>query len=150
MRKSIFVLVAIFMVAAMVLSSCAPAPTTAPVAPATSVPPTAVPGATEGPTAVPPTPTLTPYPVANCQAGKICVRLFVGLGGGTDLAAIAVEESIIADFNASQDKIQGILEVIPHAAGRDTLATEIAAGNGPDLVGPVGWAGANEFYGQWL
>ena len=43
-----------------------------------------------------------------------------------------------------------ILEVVPHTAGRDTLATEIAAGNGPDIVGPVGWAGSNEFYGQWL
>ena len=155
MRKSIFMLVVIFMVATMVLSSCGPAPTTvAPPSGATSAPATApataVPGATEGPTAVPPTPTATPYPIANCQAGKVCVRLFVGLGGGTDLAAIAVEESLIADFNASQDQIQGILEVIPHTSGRDTLATEMSAGNGPDLVGPVGWAGANEFYGQWL
>jgi multiple sugar transport system substrate-binding protein len=78
------------------------------------------------------------------------VRVFVGLGGGTSPAEIAVEEGIAAAFNASQDKIQMIMEVVPHAAGRDTLATEIAAGNGPDIVGPVGWAGSNEFYGQWL
>ena len=78
------------------------------------------------------------------------MRVFVGLGGGTSPAEIAIEESVAADFNASQDKIQMILEVVPHTAGRDTLATEIAAGNGPDIVGPVGWAGSNDFYGQWL
>ena len=30
------------------------------------------------------------------------------------------------------------------------LATEIASGNGPDIVGPVGIGGANAFHGQWL
>jgi len=168
MRKTLYILTALVMVVSMLLAACAPS--------ATPVPPTDVPAeqatdTVEAPASVTDTPavmatdtpastdatataaataTLTPYPVAACAAGKTCVRLFVGLGGGTDIDAIKVEESIIADFNASQDKIQGILEVIPHAAGRDTLATEIAAGNGPDLVGPVGWAGANEFYGQWL
>ena len=32
----------------------------------------------------------------------------------------------------------------------DALATEIASGNGPDIVGPVGIGGANAFHGQWL
>jgi multiple sugar transport system substrate-binding protein len=152
MKKQLYILIALLMAASMLLASCGTSTTTVPAtaAPATAAPATAAPATAAPATAAPVPPTPTPYPVANCQAGKVCVRLFVGLGGGTDLAAIAVEESIIADFNASQDKIQGILEVIPHAAGRDTLATEIAAGNGPDLVGPVGWAGANEFYGQWL
>jgi multiple sugar transport system substrate-binding protein len=156
MQKRITVLISAVVFLSMALSACGGAATTvAPPAPATSAPATAAPATAAPATAAPATepaapPTPTPYPLANCQAGKVCVRLFVGLGGGTDLAAIATEESIIADFNASQDKIQGILEVIPHTAGRDTLATEIAAGNGPDLVGPVGWAGANEFYGQWL
>ena len=155
MKKQLYVLIALVMAASIILAACGTT-TAVPPAPATSAPATAAPGATAAPataapaTAAPVPPTPTPYPIANCQAGKTCVRLFVGLGGGTDLAAIAVEESIIKDFNASQDKIQGILEVIPHTAGRDTLATEISAGNGPDLVGPVGWAGANEFYGQWL
>jgi multiple sugar transport system substrate-binding protein len=148
MKKQLYVLLSVLMVASMFLASCGTAATSAP---ATGAPATSAPAAGEDATATPSTPpTETPYPVANCQPGKVCVRLFVGLGGGTDLAAIAVEEQIIKDFNASQDKIQGILEVIPHAAGRDTLATEIAAGNGPDIVGPVGWAGSNEFYGQWL
>ena len=35
-------------------------------------------------------------------------------------------------------------------AARDTLATQIASGNGPDIVGPVGVGGAEAFHGQWL
>src|SRR5450759_4690887 len=59
MRKSIYILVAVFMAATMVLTSCGPAATT--VAPATSVPgqPTAV-----SPTAVPPTPVPAPADIA--------------------------------------------------------------------------------------
>jgi multiple sugar transport system substrate-binding protein len=155
MKKQLYIITGLLMAATMILAACGPASTNAP-APATAAPATAAPATAAPATAAPATaapsepPTPTPYPVANCQAGKICVRVFVGLGGGTSPAEIAVEESVAADFNASQDKIQMILEVVPHTAGRDTLATEISAGNGPDIVGPVGWAGSNEFYGQWL
>jgi multiple sugar transport system substrate-binding protein len=43
-----------------------------------------------------------------------------------------------------------ILEIITYNAARDTLATQIASGSGPDIVGPVGGSGSNSFYGQWL
>ena len=148
MYKRITLSFSLIMVLSMILSACGSPATAA--APATAAPATAAPATAAPATAAPVPPTPTPYPVANCQAGKTCVRVFVGLGGGTSPAEIAVEESVAADFNASQDKIQMILEVVPHTAGRDTLATEISAGNGPDIVGPVGWAGSNEFYGQWL
>ena len=77
------------------------------------------------------------------------MRWFVGLGTGTDAAQITVQEDVVKDFNASQDKIQLILEVVPFAAAKDALSTEIAADNGPDIVGPVGWGGSNAYYGQW-
>ena len=82
-------------------------------------------------------------------AGKTPVRWFVGLGTGTDPAQQEVQKAVVEEFNKSQDKIQLILEVIPYAAARDTLATQISSGNPPDLVGPVGWGGSNAFYGQW-
>ena len=105
------------------------------------------PAATEAPAA---TPTLTPYPVAECEGGKVCIRWFVGLGTGTDAPQIATQEEVVADFNASQDEIQLILEIVPYNSARDALSTQIASGAGPDIVGPVGWGGSNDFYGQWL
>jgi multiple sugar transport system substrate-binding protein len=155
MRKNLYILTALVMVASMLLAACGtPAPTAEPAtaAPEATTAPeaTAAPEVTEAPTEVPPTPTLTPYPVAECQSGKVCVRWNVGLGTGTDPAQITVQEEVVKEFNDSQDKVQLILEVVPHVANRDTLSTEMASGNGPDIVGPVGWAGSNDFYGQWL
>lgn len=96
-------------------------------------------------------PPSTPTPSnADCQAGRICIRWFVGLGTGTELSQVFVEEEVVKNFNAAQDKIQLILEVYSYNYSDDALSTEIASGNGPDIIGPVGWAGANDFDGQWL
>ena len=43
-----------------------------------------------------------------------------------------------------------MLEIVPYDSARDTLSTQIDSGIGPDIVGPVGWGGSNDFYGQWL
>src|SRR5215207_3430185 len=158
--KKLLSVMTLLIIASMVLTACgggqpaatqppAPAATEAP-AEATEAPAEATEapaGATEAPAA---TPTLTPYPVANCEGGKVCIRWFVGLGTGTDAPQIATQEEVVADFNASQDRIQLILEIIPFNSARDTLSTQIASGAGPDIVGPVGWGGSNDFYGQWL
>jgi len=78
------------------------------------------------------------------------IRWSIGIGTGTDPAQVTIENKVATDFNASQDKIHLVIEVIPNASARDTIATEIAAGAGPDIVGPVGWIGSNAFAGQWL
>jgi multiple sugar transport system substrate-binding protein len=83
-------------------------------------------------------------------AEKVQIRWFVGLGTGTDPGQVTTQEEVVADFNASQDKIELVLEVVPYDSARDTLSTQIASGAGPDIVGPVGWGGSNDFYGQWL
>lgn len=159
MKKLLYVL-SLLIIASMVLTACggAPAATQPPAAtdePATSEA-TEAPvateeaGATEAATTVPATPTTTPYPVANCEGGKVCIRWFVGLGTGTNAEQITTQEEVVADFNASQSEIQLILEIVPFDAARDTLSTQIASGAGPDIVGPVGWGGSNDFFGQWL
>ena len=87
---------------------------------------------------------------APAMGEKVQIRWFVGLGTGTDPNQITVQEQVVSDFNASQDRIELVLEVVPYDSARDTLATQIASGAGPDIIGPVGWGGSNAFYGQWL
>ncbi len=132
MKKQLSILVGLFVVATMILTACAPAPTAAP-APATQAP------ATAAPATQPPAP-----------AGKVLIRWSIGIGTGSDPAQVPIENDVVADFNKSQDKIYLVDEVIPNASSRDTISTEIAAGAGPDIVGPVGWVGSNAFAGQWL
>jgi hypothetical protein len=43
-----------------------------------------------------------------------------------------------------------VLEIVDNDAAYDTLATQIAAGNAPDIVGPVGIRGRDSFKGAWL
>ena len=61
-----------------------------------------------------------------------------------------VEKQVVEKFNASHPDIHVTFEAVPYAGANDALATEIASGNGPDIVGPVGIGGANAFHGQWL
>jgi multiple sugar transport system substrate-binding protein len=127
MKKHLYALLALVMLASLILAACQPAP--APEEPGT--------GGEE--------PTSAPAP-----AGKVQIRWFVGLGTGTDPAQLPAQEKAVADFNASQDEIELSVEVVPFDAAKDTLSTQIAAGAGPDIIGPVGWGGSNAFYGQWL
>lgn len=81
---------------------------------------------------------------------KIKVRWFVGLGAGSDEGTFAPQQAVVDEFNASQDKIELVLEIVDNDAAYDTLATQIAAGNAPDIVGPVGIRGRDSFKGAWL
>ena len=123
MKKQLYVLVALLIAATMVLTACGTA----------TVPPTAA-AATAAPAAT----------------GPVLIRWSIGVGTGADPAQVTIENEVAADFNKAQDKIHLIIEVIPNASARDTISTEIAAGAGPDIVGPVGWVGSNAFAGQWL
>jgi multiple sugar transport system substrate-binding protein len=127
MKKHLYILTALIVLASVVLAACGGTATTAP--------------STGG--EVEP----TDAPVAE---GKTQIRWFVGLGTGTQPDQIAVQEEVVADFNASQDEIELVLEIVPFDAAKDTLSTQIAAGAAPDIIGPVGWGGSAAFYGQWL
>lgn len=151
MIKKLFPLLSLLMVASLVLAACQPAaPAEEPAAeePAAEEPAAEEPAAEE-PAAEEPA---AEEPAAEEPAAteKVQIRWFVGLGTGTNPEQVAVQEEVVADFNASQDRIELVLEIVPYDAARDTLSTQIASGNGPDIIGPVGWGGSNAFYGQWL
>ena len=137
MKKMLYVL-SLLVIASMVLTACGGAPVA-------TEPPAA---ATEPPAAATEPPAAATEPPASSD--KIQIRWFVGLGTGTNPEQVAIQEEVVADYNASQDAIELVLEIVPYDAARDTLSTQIASGAGPDIVGPVGWDGSNDFYGQWL
>jgi multiple sugar transport system substrate-binding protein len=134
MKKLLYVM-SLLVIASMLLTACGGKAATA------------TPAATEAPTEAP----ATAAPATEApSAEKIQIRWFCCLGTGDAPNQQEVEQAVVDEFNASQDKIELVLEVVPYASGRDTLSTQIASGAGPDIVGPVGWGGSNDFYGQWL
>ncbi|MCL4868223.1 MAG: extracellular solute-binding protein [Anaerolineae bacterium] len=84
------------------------------------------------------------------SSGRVQVRWFVGLGAGSDEPTFAPQQAIVDQFNASQNEIELVLEIVDNDTAYDTLATQIAGGNAPDLVGPVGIRGRDSFKGAWL
>ncbi len=124
MKKTLLVLLSLVIISAMLLSACTPKTAT----PEVQVEPTQ-----------PPAP-----------AEPVKVRWFVGLGAGSDEPTFAPQQAVVDQFNASQDKIELVLEIVDNDVAYDTLATQIAAGNAPDIVGPVGIRGRDSFKGAWL
>jgi multiple sugar transport system substrate-binding protein len=104
---------------------------------APSIVPSLVPS--KGPATVPP-------------GGPVQIRWYCCLGGGEAPEQKKVEDKVVADFNASHPNIHVTFEVVTYEGNvsNETLATQLQAGNGPDVVGPVGIGGANAFKGQWL
>lgn len=89
------------------------------------------------------------FPVA--AQDPVVVQWFVGLGTGTNEQQIAAQQQVVEEFNAANSDIQ--IELIIAANNQvapDTLGTLIAGGTPPDIIGPVGFSGANLFSGQWL
>ena len=81
---------------------------------------------------------------------RVRIRWYVGLGAGTDAPLVAAQETIVADFNESQEDIELVLEIVDNAQAYDVLSTQIAAGNAPDIVGPMGIRGRASFPGAWM
>src|SRR5215216_2629742 len=81
----------------------------------------------------------------------VTITWFVGLGTGTNPEQQDAQNQVVADFNASHPDINLVINVASgNTDAYNALATLIASGNAPDIVGPVGFAGANAFAGQWL
>jgi multiple sugar transport system substrate-binding protein len=86
----------------------------------------------------------------SSSGNRTTVTWFVGLGTGADPGQPAQEQKVVDAFNASQNKITLKLNVVTPSAAGNTLATQLAGNNAPDIVGPVGIGGAQAFDGQWL
>ena len=94
-----------------------------------------------GPSQVKPTPVRsapTPATPVGTPVSETVVRWFVGLGLGNDANQVTAEEAFVKAYNASQNKVYVSLEIVPTDTAYETLKAEIANGNAPDIVGPVG------------
>jgi multiple sugar transport system substrate-binding protein len=78
------------------------------------------------------------------------IEWFVGLGTGENEEQIPAEEAVVAAFNEANPNINLILTVVDNTEASDTLATRIAAGDAPDIIGPVGIRGLQSFGDQLL
>lgn len=88
--------------------------------------------------------------VEAADGDRVQVRWYVGLGTGTAPEQIPVQEAIVEQFNASQDEIELVIEFVDYEQAYDQLQTQIAAGNPPDIIGPVGTEGGNAFSDMFL
>ncbi len=86
----------------------------------------------------------------SSSGDRVEIRWFVGLGTGSQEEQIDGQEKIIEEFNDSQDQIELVVEFVDNGTASSVLATQIAAGNAPDIIGPVGLGGSNAFAGQYL
>jgi len=109
-------------------------------------------GQTYAQTTVPPTPTAVALDTFDPAAagGRTVVKWYVGLGTGANPQQIDVEKSVVDNFNKSQQSVYLTLQIVDNRVASTTLATQIASGNVPDVVGPVGTVGRATFDGNWL
>ena len=124
---------------ALVASACSTAtPSPSSVAAASQAAPTATPLI------------ITPPPIAVGPGpnGGVVVRWFICLGAGTQPAQIGPEQAFAAAFNNSQKDVYLSVEIVDNTVAANILKTEIASGNAPDIIGPVGVEGLNLFYDQ--
>src|SRR5215212_8941029 len=98
------------------------------------------------------TPVPTPVVVEpdNVPEGATVIRWYCCLGGGDAPEQVDVERQVIEDWNSTHEDIKIAGEFVLYAQAYDTLTSEIAGGNPPDVIGPVGYGGANAFPDRWL
>ncbi len=131
MRTKLFRAGTLLAMLALIIGACGPATAS----PAGSTPPAASAPATSQ---------------SAAPAGVVEIRWYCCLGTGENPEQLPVEQAVVDAFNASHPNIKLKFEVTTFDAARNTLATQIASGAGPDIVGPVGVGGGVAFNDQWL
>jgi multiple sugar transport system substrate-binding protein len=89
-------------------------------------------------------------PTATPAKDRVQVYWYIGLGAGSQPEQIGPEKAWVEKYNKSQNEIQLIPIIVDNKYARDNLTAQLAAGNAPDIVGPVGTAGRAAFPGAWL
>jgi multiple sugar transport system substrate-binding protein len=87
---------------------------------------------------------------SGASAGPVEIRWFVGVGAGSDAPTIPAQEQVVEEFNASQDEIELVLDIVDAGSAPGILNTQIATGDAPDIVGPMGIGARSKFPGAWL
>ena len=156
-RTGITRFVALASVAVLAATACSSATvTTTPVGPGTSTPPVVTPSS--GPVVTPQSTAAGGQITSINGVDHVVVQWFVGLGSGGNPSQITVEQLVVNDFNAAQDKkptgTKGMpiflsLNIVPNATATDILKTQLTANNAPDIIGPVGVKGRAAFPGAF-
>ena len=153
---------AIFAILAIIVGACSSttssgAPSASSVAVASTAPSAeasseaSAPAASEAASGAP-SPVITPLPNNTSQAapGDTVIRWYCCLGTGDAPEQVEVEQKVADACSAANPGIHLQFEGFVFASARDALSVQLASGNGPDLVGPLGIGGANAFHNQWL
>ncbi len=88
--------------------------------------------------------------VPSAAQSPVRIVWYIGLGTGAQPEQQEVQRAVVEDFNNSQSDIILEIIVVENTVAYDTLSTLVAAGNAPDIIGPVGNDGANAFGDAWL
>jgi multiple sugar transport system substrate-binding protein len=116
-------------------------------APATTAPASEAAAPKAAPSAAPSLVAITPAPITTAAGpnGGVVVRWFIGIGSGGKPEQVAAEQKFAADFNAAQKAVYLSVEIYDNSVAANQLQIQIAAGNPPDIIGPVGVEGLNIF-----
>lgn len=87
--------------------------------------------------------------IAQAQ-DPVTITWFIGIGTGAQPEQREAQEAVVQAFNDSHDDIELEIVIVENNVSVETLATLIATGEAPDIVGPSGFSGANSFRGSWL
>jgi multiple sugar transport system substrate-binding protein len=82
--------------------------------------------------------------------GVTNIRWFVGLGSGGNPEEVKKEKVFVTKFNTENPQYNLKLDIVVNATAYDILKTQIASGDAPDIVGPLGIRGFSSFQGAWL
>jgi multiple sugar transport system substrate-binding protein len=89
-------------------------------------------------------------PTTTPAKDRVQIYWYIGLGAGAQPGQIPPEKDFIDRYNKSQNEIQLIPIIVDTNYARDNLKAQIAAGNAPDIVGPVGKQGRGFFPGAFV